>query len=63
MKLRKDKTGFNKNKRWTELLGSSEAMSKSKKNVIDPEEMIQNYGANSVRWFILSDSPLKKNSG
>ena len=41
-------------------IGSSEAMSKSKKNVIDPEEMIQNYGADSVRWFILSDSPPEK---
>ena len=35
-------------------------MSKSKKNTIDPEEMIKNYGADSVRWFILSDSPPEK---
>ena len=35
-------------------------MSKSKKNTIDPEEMIEKYGADSVRWFILSDSPPEK---
>jgi len=39
------------------LVGSSESMSKSKKNVVDPEEMINTYGADSVRLFILSDSP------
>ena len=35
-------------------------MSKSKKNTIDPEEMINNYGADAVRLFILSDSPPEK---
>ena len=35
-------------------------MSKSKKNTIDPEVMINKYGADSVRWFILSDSPPEK---
>jgi len=35
-------------------------MSKSKKNTIDPEEMIKNYGADAVRLFILSDSPPEK---
>ena len=35
-------------------------MSKSKKNVIDPENMIQSYGADAIRWFILSDSPPEK---
>lgn len=39
------------------IVGSSEAMSKSKKNVIEPENVIKNYGADSIRWFILSDSP------
>ena len=39
------------------LIGPSEAMSKSKKNVIEPEEVIKNFGADSIRWFILSDSP------
>ena len=40
--------------------GPSESMSKSKKNVIDPENMIKTYGADAVRWFILSDSPPEK---
>ena len=35
-------------------------MSKSKKNTIDPEKMINEYGADAVRWFILSDSPPEK---
>ena len=42
------------------IVGPSEAMSKSKKNVIDPEAMIKLYGADAVRWFILSDSPPDK---
>ncbi len=41
-------------------VGASESMSKSKKNVIDPESMINSYGADAVRWFILSDSPPEK---
>jgi len=41
-------------------IGPSESMSKSKKNVIDPESMIKEYGADAVRWFILSDSPPEK---
>jgi leucyl-tRNA synthetase len=41
-------------------VGSSESMSKSKKNTVDPETMIKQYGADSVRWFILSDSPPEK---
>jgi len=41
-------------------IGSSESMSKSKKNTIDPEKIIKNYGADSVRLFILSDSPPEK---
>ncbi len=41
-------------------VGSSESMSKSKKNTIDPELIIKNYGADSVRLFILSDSPPEK---
>ena len=39
------------------VLGPSEAMSKSRKNIVDPEEMINIYGADSIRWFMLSDSP------
>jgi leucyl-tRNA synthetase len=37
--------------------GRSEKMSKSKKNVIDPTEIIGTYGADTARWFMLSDSP------
>jgi len=41
-------------------IGPPESMSKSKKNTIDPETMINLYGADAVRWFILSDSPPEK---
>ena len=39
------------------VVGPPEAMSKSKKNVVDPESMIKIYGADAIRWFMLSDSP------
>ncbi|MDB9759274.1 leucine--tRNA ligase [Candidatus Pelagibacter sp.] len=42
------------------VVGPTESMSKSKKNTIDPESIIKNYGADSVRLFILSDSPPEK---
>ncbi len=42
------------------IVGPSESMSKSKKNTIDPETIIESYGADSVRLFILSDSPPEK---
>ena len=42
------------------IIGAAESMSKSKKNTIDPEDMINKYGADAVRWFILSDSPPEK---
>jgi leucyl-tRNA synthetase len=32
-------------------------MSKSKKNVVDPDEIVASYGADAIRWFMLSDSP------
>ena len=41
-------------------IGASESMSKSKKNTIDPENIIELYGADAVRLFILSDSPPEK---
>ena len=41
-------------------VGPSESMSKSKKNTIDPENIINDYGADSTRLFILSDSPPEK---
>ncbi|MCC4232086.1 leucine--tRNA ligase [Sphingobium soli] len=38
-------------------VGRVEKMSKSKKNVVDPDDIIEQYGADAVRWFMLSDSP------
>ena len=38
-------------------VGTSESMSKSKKNTIDPQDIIKEYGADAVRFFILADSP------
>lgn len=38
-------------------IGSVEKMSKSKKNTVDPEDIIAKYGADTARWFMLSDSP------
>ncbi|MES2699311.1 MAG: leucine--tRNA ligase [Pseudomonadota bacterium] len=38
-------------------IGKVIKMSKSKKNVVDPEDIIADYGADAVRWFMLSDSP------
>ena len=42
------------------IVGPSESMSKSKRNTVDPEKMINNYGADAVRLFIMSDSPPEK---
>ena len=49
-----------KNKNVKVKVGSSESMSKSKKNTINPEKIIDIYGADAVRFFILSDSPPEK---
>ena len=38
-------------------IGPSEKMSKSKKNVVAPESIIDMYGADTIRWFMLSDTP------
>jgi leucyl-tRNA synthetase len=38
-------------------IGSIEKMSKSKKNTVDPDDIIESYGADTARWFMLSDSP------
>ena len=42
-----------KNEKQKVIVGASESMSKSKKNTVDPEEMINMYGADSIRWFML----------
>ena len=54
------KTAIKKKDRSKVEIGPPESMSKSKKNTIDPETMIAQYGADAVRWFILSDSPPEK---
>jgi leucyl-tRNA synthetase len=38
-------------------VGPTESMSKSKKNVVDPDDIISAYGADTARWFVLSDTP------
>src|SRR5262249_49717630 len=38
-------------------IGPIEKMSKSKKNTVDPDDIIESYGADVARWFMLSDSP------
>ena len=38
-------------------IGPVEKMSKSKRNTVDPDEIISSYGADTARWFMLSDSP------
>ena len=38
-------------------IGPIEKMSKSKKNTVDPDDIIGTYGADTARWFMLSDSP------
>ena len=42
------------------IVGPSESMSKSKKNTVDPKNIIDKYGADAVRFFILADSPPEK---
>jgi len=54
--VRKNNQLFDKNNSPVST-GSIEKMSKSKKNVIDPGEIINLYGADTARWFVLSDSP------
>jgi len=57
---KRDNKFFKKDDKSDVTVGPSESMSKSKKNTIDPEEMIKKYGADAVGWFILSDSPPEK---
>ena len=57
-----DKINFYKKNNPNEkiIIGPSESMSKSKKNTVDPEDIIKNFGADAVRLFIVSDSPPEK---
>ncbi|HEY4134767.1 MAG TPA: leucine--tRNA ligase [Alphaproteobacteria bacterium] len=52
-----DGSGVNVKDGTAVTIGRSESMSKSKKNVVDPETIIRDYGADTARWFMLSDSP------
>ena len=54
--VRKNDLLFDKNNNPVST-GNIEKMSKSKKNVVDPGEIIGLYGADTARWFVLSDSP------
>jgi leucyl-tRNA synthetase len=55
-----NKKYLKKDKKTQIQIGPSESMSKSKKNTIDPTQIIKNFGADAVRFFILSDSPPEK---
>ena len=48
------------NKNIKVIVGPSESMSKSKKNTVDPQNIIDQYGSDAVRFFILADSPPEK---
>ena len=60
IEVRNGKKVLKKNQTEEIKTGPSESMSKSKKNTIDPEKIIEMYGADSARLFILSDSPPEK---
>lgn len=53
----KDRKAFHDRTGEKLTIGSIEKMSKSKHNVIDPNDIITHYGADTARWFMLSDSP------
>ena len=38
-------------------IGAIEKMSKSRRNIVDPDEIVETFGADAARWFVLSDSP------
>jgi len=54
---RRDGKAFEKASGRVVKVGRIEKMSKSKKNTVDPDEMVERFGADAVRWFMLSDSP------
>ncbi|MDC6447456.1 leucine--tRNA ligase [Alphaproteobacteria bacterium] len=55
--ITKNKDGLFDSNQNLVISGNIEKMSKSKKNVVDPKEIIEMYGADTARWFMLSDSP------
>jgi leucyl-tRNA synthetase len=54
---KRDGNAFDRDSGQEIVIGPSEKMSKSKKNVIAPETIIAEYGADTIRWFMLSDTP------
>ena len=54
---RADGTALHRDTREAVTIGRVEAMSKSKRNTVDPGAIIERYGADTARWFILSDNP------
>ncbi|MDA7425163.1 leucine--tRNA ligase [Thalassococcus lentus] len=56
VELKDGKAFFKEDGRELEVVPSAK-MSKSKNNVVDPVQIIQTYGADTARWFVLSDSP------
>ncbi len=59
--IKKGDDFFHKDNGGKITIGRSEKMSKSKKNVVEPENIINSYGADTARLFMLSDSPAEKN--
>ena len=55
--FKKDNKFFHLNTKEPVEVGRIEKMSKSKKNVVDPQQIIENFGADTARFFMLSDSP------
>ena len=55
--VRKGADGYETHDGVPVTVGGSVKMSKSKKNVIDPDDIIDQYGADTARWFVMSDSP------
>ncbi len=55
--FKKDNKHFHINTKEPVVAGRIEKMSKSKKNVVDPQQIIENFGADTARFFMLSDSP------
>jgi leucyl-tRNA synthetase len=59
---KRDGLVFKRGGNQTVALGPPEKMSKSKKNVVPPEEIADTYGVDCARWFLMSDSPPERDS-